>query len=138
MTATRILYIEDEPDMVEIVKVMLARKGYEVTGACCGLTSVQAVEDMLPDLILLDLMMPEMDGWEVYQRIKSNPDTRNIPVIVMTARAQSIDRQLGLRVAGVDDYIVKPFGAVQLVNSIEKVLAEHNNSNQNGASGQSL
>jgi len=100
MTPTRIVYIEDEPELVEIVTVMLARKGYEVTGACCGLTSIQAVEDLHPDLILLDLMLPEMDGWEIYQRIKANPETRAIPVIVMTARGQSIDRHLGLRVAG--------------------------------------
>jgi len=133
MTPTRIVYIEDEPELVEIVTVMLARKGYEVTGACCGLTSIQAVEDLHPDLILLDLMLPEMDGWEIYQRIKANPETRAIPVIVMTARGQSIDRHLGLRVAGVDDYIAKPFGAAQLFASIEKVLAK-TNSNPSGQS----
>jgi DNA-binding response OmpR family regulator len=76
----------------------------------------------MPDLVLLDLMMPDMDGWEVYQQMKADEKTKNIPVIVVTAKAQSIDRVLGLHIAKVDDYIAKPFSPQDLMNSVEKVL----------------
>ena len=75
-----------------------------------------------PDLVLLDLMMHDMDGWEVYQQMKADEKTRDIPVIVVTAKAQSIDRVLGLHIAKVDDYIAKPFSPQDLMNSVEKVL----------------
>ena len=80
------------------------------------------IRESKPDLILLDLMMPQMDGWEVYQQIKAEEKTRNIPVIVVTAKAQSIDRVLGLHIAKVDDYIAKPFSPQELLTSVEKVL----------------
>jgi DNA-binding response OmpR family regulator len=76
--------------------------------------------------VLLDLMMPDMDGWEVYQQMKADELTRHIPVIVVTARAQSIDKVLGLHIAKVDDYIAKPFSPQELLNSVEKVLAQKN------------
>ena len=76
-----------------------------------------------PDLILLDLMMPDMDGWEVYQQMKADDATKNIPVIVVTARAQSIDKVLGLHIAKVDDYIAKPFSPQELLTSVDNVLA---------------
>ena len=75
-----------------------------------------------PDLILLDLMMPDMDGWEVYQQIKADEKTKGIPVIVVTAKAQSIDKVLGLHIAKVDDYIAKPFSPQDLLSSVERVL----------------
>jgi DNA-binding response OmpR family regulator len=68
-------------------------------------------------------MMPDMDGWEVYQKMKANEATKNTPVIVVTAKAQSIDKVLGLHIAKVDDYITKPFGPQELLESVEKVLA---------------
>lgn len=76
-----------------------------------------------PDLVLLDLMMPDMDGWEVYQKMKADEATKATPVIVVTAKAQSIDKVLGLHIAKVDDYITKPFGPQELLESVEKVLA---------------
>ena len=75
-----------------------------------------------PDLILLDLMMPDVDGWDVYQQIKADDMTRNIPVIVITAKSQAIDRVLGLHIAKVDDYISKPFRPQELLDSIDRVL----------------
>lgn len=122
-TPTRVVCIEDEPDMIDLVRLILARKGFEVIGAPGGYEGLQAIEKFQPDLVLLDLMMPDMDGWEVYQRIKSNSMTNGIPVIIVTAKAQSIDKMLGLHIAKVDDYITKPFGPSELVSSIEKVLA---------------
>jgi DNA-binding response OmpR family regulator len=118
----QIVYIEDEQEMIDLVRLILARKGFEVQGANDGLSGLDLVRRVRPALVLLDLMMPDMDGWEVYQQIKGSEDTRHIPVIVVTARAQSIDRVLGLHIARVDDYIAKPFSPTELQESIEKVL----------------
>jgi two-component system response regulator VicR len=118
----RVVYIEDEQEMVDLVRLILSRKGYEVLGANGGRKGLQLVIDQLPDLVLLDLMMPDMDGWEVYQQMKANDKTRQIPVIVITAKAQSIDKVLGLHIAKVDDYISKPFSPQDLLDSVEKVL----------------
>ena len=121
-TVRQILCIEDEPEMIDLIRLILGRRGFEVTGADGGKAGLQAVRDQLPDLVLLDLMMPDMDGWEVYQQMKADESTRNIPVIVVTAKAQSIDKVLGLHIARVDDYIAKPFSPQELLNSVEKVL----------------
>jgi DNA-binding response OmpR family regulator len=123
MSATRIVCIEDEPEMIDLVRMILSREGFEVIGAAGGLLGLQMVEDEQPQLVLLDLMMPDLDGWEVYQRLKSNPHTSHIPVIVITARAQSIDKVLGLHIAKVDDYITKPFGPGELLSSVNRVLS---------------
>ena len=119
----RVVYIEDEQEMIDLVRLILSRKGFEVLGANGGRKGLQLVIDQLPDLVLLDLMMPDMDGWEVYQQMKANDKTRQIPVIVITAKAQSIDKVLGLHIAKVDDYISKPFSPQDLLDSVEKVLA---------------
>ena len=120
--SSRIVYIEDEPEMIDLVRLILSRKGYEVIGANGGREGLDKVRQDLPDLILLDLMMPDMDGWEVYQQIKAEENTKDIPVIVVTAKAQSIDKVLGLHIAKVDDYISKPFSPQELVDSVEKIL----------------
>ncbi len=124
MAPIRVVCIEDESEMIDLVNMILSQKGYEVIGAPGGLQGLQTVEDTQPELVLLDLMMPDMDGWEVYQRLKSNPKTASIPVIVVTARAQSIDKILGLHIAKVDDYITKPFSPTDLLSGIEKVLSK--------------
>jgi DNA-binding response OmpR family regulator len=121
-TPMRVICIEDEPEMIDLVQLILSRKGFEVVGARGGMEGLQAIERLQPDLVLLDLMMPDMDGWEVYQRIKANTLINKIPVIIVTAKAQSIDRMLGLHIAKVDDYITKPFGPTELLNSVEKIL----------------
>jgi DNA-binding response OmpR family regulator len=84
---------------------------------------LEAIRRVKPDLVLLDLMMPDMDGWEVYQQMKADPELKEIPVIVVTAKAQSIDKILGLHIAKVDDYVTKPFGPQELLQSVERVLA---------------
>ena len=124
-TAKRILCIEDEPEMIDLIRLILGRRGFEVTGAAGGQAGIKAVREQLPDLVLLDLMMPDMDGWEVYQQMKANEATRNIPVIVVTAKAQNIDKVLGLHIAKVDDYISKPFSPQDLLNSVEKVFNQN-------------
>ena len=126
----RVLYIEDEPEMIELIRLILARRGFEVTGAVGGQEGLDTVRRILPDLVLLDLMMPDIDGWDVYQQMKADPATQKIPVIVVTAKAQSIDKVLGLHIAKVDDYISKPFSPSELVESVEKVLSSHKQADQ--------
>lgn len=119
----RVVCIEDEPAMIELIRLILSRRGYEVIGAVGGREGLEAIQREKPDAVLLDLMMPEMDGWEVYQKMKANEAMKNIPVIVVTAKAQSIDKVLGLHIAKVDDYITKPFGPQDLIDSLDKVIA---------------
>ncbi len=118
----KVVCIEDEPEMIDLVKLILGRKGFELTGAMGGREGLEAVRRIKPDLVLLDLMMPDMDGWEVYQQMKADAEMQKIPVIVVTAKAQSIDKVLGLHIAKVDDYVTKPFGPQELLQSVEKVL----------------
>jgi two-component system response regulator VicR len=118
----RILCIEDETEMIDLIRLILGRRGFDVQGATGGVEGLEIIRKEIPDLVLLDLMMPDMDGWEVYQQMKADEKTRNIPVIIVTAKAQSIDKVLGLHIAKVDDYIAKPFSPQELLNSVEKIL----------------
>jgi len=122
--AKRVVCIEDEPEMIDLVRLILGRKGFQVIGANGGVEGLDTVRREKPDLVLLDLMMPDMDGWEVYQQMKADPELRDIPVVVVTAKAQSIDKVLGLHIAKVDDYITKPFGPQELLESVAKILGE--------------
>ncbi len=118
----KVVYIEDDQEMIDLVKLILTRKGFDVIGANGGREGLDSVRRILPDIVLLDLMMPDMDGWEVYQQMKAEEATREIPVIVITAKAQNIDKVLGLHIAKVDDYISKPFSPQELVESVDKVM----------------
>lgn len=120
----KVVYIEDEQEMIDLVRLILVRKGYEVVGAEGGREGLDLIRRILPDVVLLDLMMPDMDGWDVYQQMKADEATRHIPVIVVTAKAQNIDKVLGLHIAKVEDYISKPFSPQELINSLERVLAK--------------
>ena len=119
----RLVYVEDEQEMIDLVRLILTRRGYEVVGANGGREGLDTIRREKPDLVLLDLMMPDMDGWDVYQQIKADENTRDIPVIVVTAKAQSIDKVLGLHIAKVNDYISKPFSPQEPIDSVEKVFA---------------
>ncbi len=127
-TVKKILCIEDEPEMIDLIRLILGRRGFDVHGAAGGVEGARLVRELLPDLVLLDLMMPDMDGWEVYQQMKADLTTRNIPVIVVTAKAQNIDKVLGLHIAKVDDYIAKPFSPQELMESVEKILGPRSSS----------
>ena len=124
----RLAYIEDESEMIDLVRIILGRRGYTVLGANGGREGLELVRKELPDLVLLDLMMPDMDGWDVYHQIKSEELTRDIPVIVITAKAQNIDKVLGLRIAKVEDYIAKPFSPQELLDRIDIVLSKQSKS----------
>ncbi len=121
-----ILCIEDEAEMIELMRLVLEREGYEVTGAMGGEQGLRVMKEKRFDLILLDLMMPGIDGWEVYRQMRADKDLTEIPVIIVTAKAQSIDKVLGLQVAKVADYITKPFGPKELIASIHRVFDKQN------------
>lgn len=118
----KVVCVEDEPEIIDLIRLILGRKGFDLSGATGGQEGLDMIRKVKPDLVLLDLMMPDMDGWEVYQQMKADPDLKNIPVIVVTAKAQSIDKILGLHIAKVDDYVTKPFGPQELLQSVERVL----------------
>ncbi|MEK9164658.1 MAG: response regulator [Chloroflexota bacterium] len=118
----RIICIEDDQGIIDLIKLILTRRGFEVIGALGGREALDMMERSAPDLVLLDLMMPDMDGWEVYHQMKARDGMKNIPVIVVTAKAQNIDKVLGIHIAKVDDYITKPFSPQDLLDSIERVL----------------
>jgi two-component system, OmpR family, response regulator VicR len=119
-----VIYIEDDLEMIDLVTLILSRKGFIVKGAHGGENGLDMILQDPPDLVLLDLMMPGLDGWEVYQQIKANEKTNHLPVIIITAKAQDIDKVLGLHIAKVDDYICKPFSPKELLDSVERVLKQ--------------
>ncbi|MFQ5611525.1 MAG: PleD family two-component system response regulator [Anaerolineae bacterium] len=117
-----ILYVEDDPDTLRLVTLILGRKGFDVTGAMTGRDGLSRMRQTRPDLVLLDLMLPDIDGWEVFNRMKSDAELAEIPVIVVTARHQSLDKLLGLHLSEVREYLSKPFGPQQLVDTVQRVL----------------
>lgn len=118
----RILCIEDDIDMLELFRVLLSRHGFSVIGVTTGQDGLDMIRQEKPDLVILDIMMPVMDGWQVYQQMKEDAMTRNIPTIVVTAKSQLIDKVLGLEIAKVDAYICKPFSPQELLDGISRVL----------------
>jgi len=108
--------------MLELFQVLLTRHGYVVQGVTKGQEGLDFIRREKPDLVILDIMMPVMDGWQVYQQMKEDETTRNIPTIVVTAKSQLIDKVLGLEIAKVDAYIGKPFSPQELLDSISKIL----------------
>lgn len=123
-TKPTVVCVEDDPEIIELIRFILDRKGFEFIGAIGGREGLETMRRVKPDLVLLDLMMPEMDGWEVYKQMKADDKLKDIPVIVVTADGQPITRVLGLHIAHVDDFITKPFGPQELVQSINKVLGK--------------
>jgi DNA-binding response OmpR family regulator len=120
----KILCIEDEKEMIDLMRLILERRGFDFVGAEGGQQGLDAIRAEKPDLVLLDLMMPGVDGWEVYRQLKADDELKDIPVIVVTAKAQSIDKVLGLHIARVEDYITKPFGPQELLESIRRVFGD--------------
>jgi two-component system response regulator VicR len=117
-----VLCIADEPETVELIRLILQRRNCTVQGAAAGEAGLRAARQSPPDLILLDLMTPDMDGWDVYQRLKAEDATSHVPIIIVTTRSQNIDQVIGRQIARVDDYIVKPFSPKRLLVSVDRVL----------------
>jgi diguanylate cyclase (GGDEF)-like protein len=116
-----ILVADDDEDIVRFVEVNLRLEGFEVATAPDGEAALRSAYDMLPDLMLLDVMMPKVDGFEVCQRLRSDPRTKNMSVIMLTAKSLSADKVVGLT-AGADDYMIKPFDPVELIARVKSAL----------------
>ena len=118
----RIVYVEDDPDMVELVQMMLDQKRFNIVGARDGTTGIGLIHQAPTALVLLDLMLPDMGGWAVFQTMKDDPDLSEIPVIVVTAQNTPIDRILGEHIAKVQVYITKPVSPAELRGAVDMVL----------------
>jgi two-component system phosphate regulon response regulator PhoB len=121
MPKEHIHVVEDEEDILELIKYNLSREGYQVTSSTSGEDAIEAVESDPPDLILLDLMLPGADGFEVCRRIHNNPASQSIPIVMLTAKGEEADIVTGLEL-GADDYITKPFSPRVLIARIRAVL----------------
>src|SRR5438128_11751497 len=119
--ARRILLAEDEKDVAELIRYTLTKEGYDVTLVTNGAEALRQTREIRPDLVLLDLMIPQLNGWEVCRRLKQDPATRAIPVIMVTARVEEGDKVLGFEM-GADDYVTKPFSTRELVARVRAVL----------------
>ena len=120
-TRKNILIVEDERDLAEMLALNLTRVGYVTRTASNGRAAIAAIAAEVPDLMILDLMMPELSGTEVATRVRSDPKTSHLPIIMVTAKAEEIDQLVGLSV-GADDYVTKPFSMKVLLARIEAVL----------------
>jgi two-component system phosphate regulon response regulator PhoB len=118
---TRILVVDDEPDLLELVRVNLTQAGYEVETAARGADALELVRRRIPDLVILDLMLPDVSGTQVCRELRSAPATANLPVVMLTARADEVDRVVGFEL-GADDYVTKPFSPRELVLRVRAVL----------------
>ena len=123
MSKGRILVVDDEIYIVHILDFSLGMEGYEVLTALDGEQALERLKSDKPDLIVLDIMMPKVDGYEVCRTIKSNPDTQHIPVILLSAKGRNVDQKMGFDV-GADDYITKPFSPRKLVERINALLGQ--------------
>lgn len=122
MAKNRILVVEDEESLLKLESILFTSKGYDVTGARDGNEALLAISADPPDIVVLDVMLPGKDGFEVCRAIKEDPLTSSIPVVMLTAKKSSIDLERG-RTAGADAYITKPFKSVKVLEVIEGLLA---------------
>ncbi len=116
-----ILVVEDEPNIVESLSFLMKKAGFVVRVARDGNTAIRTIESEAPDLVLLDIMMPRRDGYEVCQTIRANPDWDDVRIIMLSAKGRDLDRRKGLEL-GADDYITKPFSTREIVERVHEIL----------------
>ncbi len=121
MKKNRILVVEDEESLLKLESILLSSKGYNVTGVMDGKSALEEVMTHRPDLVILDIMLPEIDGFEVCRRIRENPATSTIPVVMLTAKKNSQDVARGAEV-GANAYLTKPFKSAKVIEVIEELL----------------
>jgi DNA-binding response OmpR family regulator len=121
MEKKRILIVEDEESLLKLESILLTSKGYRVTGVMDGMSALDEVRRNRPDLVILDIMLPKMDGFEVCRQLKGDPDTAHIPVVMLTAKKNSQDMVTGQQ-AGCDAYITKPFKSSKVLETIQHFL----------------
>ncbi len=120
---TRVLVIDDDPEVVDMLGLLLRTKGFDVLKAYQGIEGFKMARRELPDVVLLDIMMPDIDGYEVYRRLRLEEETKSIPVVFISAKGKDEDIEKGLS-CGAQGYIVKPFRAAVLVDKINEVVAQ--------------
>ena len=120
--AYKILVVDDEPTIVRLMEFILARQGHEMLVAVNGEEALEKIQAHKPDLVLLDIMMPRIDGYEVARRVRANGETAHLPIIMLSAKAQEADIRKGMEV-GVNEYITKPFSPDQLVHVVSDYLS---------------
>ena len=122
-SSPKIVYIEDEPEMFALVELILEDIDVEFISAVGGQEGLRTIREEQPHLILLDIMMPEIDGWDVYRDLKADPDLSDIPVIIITAKVKRIDQILAQEIVGVDAYLTKPFSPKELLQRVRELLS---------------
>lgn len=123
MKNRHILIVEDEESLLKLESILLSSRGYKVTGVKDGVAALAALAENSFDLVLLDIMMPGIDGFEVCQRIRENPETRDLPVVMLTAKKSAVDQARGIEL-GANAYITKPFKSIKIIDVIEGLLAK--------------
>ncbi|MDR4506843.1 MAG: response regulator [Candidatus Brocadiaceae bacterium] len=121
MPKEKILIVDDEPDLVKLIQYHLEKDGYKAISACNGEDALLLARKEMPELVVLDLMLPGIDGLEVCKRLKADRELSSIPIIMLTAKGEELDVTLGLKL-GADDYVVKPFSPKELVARVQTVL----------------
>ncbi len=121
MKKGKVLVVDDEVNITQILEFSIGSEGYEVLTASNGEEAIDKARREQPDLIILDIMMPKIDGYEACRILKANPITKNIPVVLLTAKGRDIDKRLGYEV-GASDYIIKPFSPNKLIGRIHELL----------------
>lgn len=124
MAKKKIVVVDDEQNILDLVGMILEAEGFMVSKALNGTEGIKMAQKEHPDLVLLDIMMPEMDGWVVYRKLKEDIKTKDIPVAMLTVKAQTIDKEMALDVIGVEDYITKPFTPDELVERVQKLVSK--------------
>ncbi|MGD0289084.1 MAG: response regulator [Candidatus Binataceae bacterium] len=130
----KILVVEDEADIRELLRYNLAQEGFAVEEASDGAEALDRIERRAPDLLVLDLMLPQMSGLELCRRMRSNPETAKLPILVVTAKSAEVDRILGLEM-GADDYVVKPFSPREVVARVKALLRRANPASEPASPG---
>ena len=121
MSRGKVLVVDDEEYIQHILNFSFGAEGYDVVTAADGEEGIKKAKSEKPDIIVLDIMMPKMDGYEACKRLKTDPSTKSIPVILLTAKGREVDRKLGSQ-AGADDYVVKPFSPGRLIERVEGMM----------------
>ncbi len=119
--AKYVLIVDDEPNIVLSLEFLMKKEAYEVLSVSNGDEAMQAIAEKIPDLILLDVMMPRKDGYEVCQELRSNPSWKDIKIIMLTAKGRDVEREKGMAL-GADDYVTKPFATQELVEKVKTLL----------------
>jgi two-component system response regulator VicR len=128
----RILIVDDDPDIADLVKLVLETDNFEVDSALSPETAYEKAKAYRPDAILLDLLMPRVDGWTVFKQLRQDPSFDNVPIAILTAKSQQVDQMVGLHIMNADAYITKPFGKQELIDKTYELIGKRKKSPDSG------